>query len=691
MSCMNNIKSLSALFSLVIITTAGCSLFDSAYPGDAEVAKNMDKRHIFNPGEWTIDDGLSGALIIGAQISPDGSKVAYTVARAYTADGINNWFSEVRVAGIGNAKTQHIGMGSGMLSSPLWSPDGAKIGFLAPVQEGYLKGTQQLFIYSEADDKTERLTNVPNGIILFIWSPDSSCIAFTSPEIPEPRPGRAGVNDDAEVQGADTSAINLWIIDAKPGTEPRRLTKAEYVIEDFDWAPDGKSIAFTHLQASAPEGWHQDISIIAINGGKLTKLAGTPAAEITPLFSPDGSTIAYIKGDNPTADFSGWRVELVPTPGSKGGITRTLAITPNEMPVLVSWSPDSDYIFFEEFAGTAHCISVLPVSGGMPIMLSSPDQVLGSVSLSADGRNLGFTMQDFNHPQEVYIAPAVKQGKINAQRITNENEDIAKMPVPKIEILSWKSTDGMMIEGMLSYPLNYEKGRQYPLILSIHGGPAETFTQSYFGQPDVYPYAVWAGQGYAVLRVNPRGSNGYGAAFRKANIADWDGGPYNDLMTGVDKIIGMGVADPGRLVVVGWSYGGHMTANITTRNSRFKAAVVGAGPVNLVSQSGISDLPEMIPAYMSGYSWEKPEVYLQQSPIFSAGKVKTPTLILHGKDDTRVPFSQGEEWQTALRALGVKSELVGYPRSGHVVREPQLMKDLQLRVIEWIDTHLCLK
>jgi dipeptidyl aminopeptidase/acylaminoacyl peptidase len=242
----------------------------------------------------------------------------------------------------------------------------------------------------------------------------------------------------------------------------------------------------------------------------------------------------------------------------------------------------------------------------------------------------------------------------------------------------------MEIEGMLTYPLGYVQGESYPLVLSVHGGPAEYFSQGYFGQPDVYPYPAWASKGYAVLRINPRGSGGYGAAFRKANIADWAGKPYEDLMAGVDAVVAMGVADPDKLAVVGWSYGGFMTANITTRTDRFKAAVVGAGVTDLVSQSGTSDLPDMVAAYMGASPWEDPQLYVSQSPIFAVGAVKTPTLIVHGTDDTRVPISQAQEWYAALRRLGVKTEFVSYPRTGHVVQEPQLLKGVHSRVLEWV-------
>jgi len=683
----HTVNLLQALAVAALLPVAGCSLH-SIKDGNAEASKGTPERHIFNPAGWTVEDGLSSALIIGVQVSPDGSEIAYTAMRAHFTGGFNGWTSEIYVSGAGGSRKRQIGAGLGMVDSPKWSPDGSQIAFLSTVVEGNLKGSRQIFRSPSACGESEILTAAPNGITGFSWSPKGGQFVFTSPDIVEPVPGPGGPADDAVVADANATRINLWLVDAKPKTEPKRMTKGDYSIESYAWAPDEKSIAFTHSRASAPEGWHSDISVVDIATGKVTLLAGTPAAEMQPLFSPDGSTIAFIRGENPTADFSGWRVELLPMPGSLKGIARTLAATPNEMPILIGWSADGKTLFFEEAFRMVHILGALPVSGDAPAILSASDKLVEFVSLNRNGTVFGFTMQDSATPQEAYMAAVPTRGNLTVQSVSAENSDIAKMPVPKMEILGWKSSDGTLIEGILTYPLGYETGKKYPLVLSVHGGPAEKFSQSYFGQPDVYPYVMWSKNGYAILRINPRGSGGYGAAFRKANVANWNGGPYDDLMSGVDKVIAMGVADPARLTVVGWSYGGYMTANITTRTNRFKAAVVGAGPVNLVSQAGTSDLPEMIPAYMAAYPWEKPDVYRSQSPIFSVSKVKTPTMILHGTDDTRVPYSQGQEWHAALRALSVESTFVGYPRSGHVVREPQLMKDLQLRVLEWIERHL---
>ncbi len=207
--------------------------------------------------------------------------------------------------------------------------------------------------------------------------------------------------------------------------------------------------------------------------------------------------------------------------------------------------------------------------------------------------------------------------------------------------MKWKSKDGKEIEGLLTYPINYQAGTKVPLILNIHGGPTGVFQQTFIGGRGSYPLATFASRGYAILRPNPRDSSGYGKDFRYANQKDWGGADYQDLMSGVDKVIEMGVADPNRLGVMGWSYGGFMTSWIVTQTKRFKAASAGAPVTNLMSFNGTADIPAFVPDYFGGQAWENVEIYQKHSPMFNVKGVTTPTLIQHGEADIRVPISQG--------------------------------------------------
>jgi dipeptidyl aminopeptidase/acylaminoacyl peptidase len=225
------------------------------------------------------------------------------------------------------------------------------------------------------------------------------------------------------------------------------------------------------------------------------------------------------------------------------------------------------------------------------------------------------------------------------------------------------------------------------LLVIVHGGPAGVFVRSFVGGPTPYPVAGFASRGYAVLRVNPRGSSGYGAEFRHANYRDWGAGDYRDIMSGVDAVIARGVADPDRLGIMGWSYGGYMTSWVITQTRRFKAASVGAGVTNLMSFTGTADIPGFIPDYFGGEFWEEGGLdrWRKHSAMFNVKGVSTPTLIQHGEQDLRVPISQGYELYNALKRQKVPVTMVVYPRTPHGIQEPKLMRDALERNLEWFD------
>ena len=227
-----------------------------------------------------------------------------------------------------------------------------------------------------------------------------------------------------------------------------------------------------------------------------------------------------------------------------------------------------------------------------------------------------------------------------------------------------------------------------PLILNIHGGPAGVFQQTFLGGRGVYPLATFSARGYAVLRPNPRGSSGYGTEFRRANTKDWGFGDYQDLMTGVDKVLEMGVADPERLGVMGWSYGGFMTSWIVTQTQRFKAASAGAPVTNLMSFNGTADIPAFVPDYFGGQFWEIMDVYQKHSPMFNVKGVTTPTMIQHGEADIRVPISQGYEFYNALKVKGVPTRMLVLPRQPHGPNEPKMQLAAMKSNLEWFEKYI---
>jgi dipeptidyl aminopeptidase/acylaminoacyl peptidase len=253
------------------------------------------------------------------------------------------------------------------------------------------------------------------------------------------------------------------------------------------------------------------------------------------------------------------------------------------------------------------------------------------------------------------------------------------------ELLTWSSPDGLEIEGLLTYPAGYERGTHVPLVLNVHGGPSGVFSRSFTGAPSIYMIQTFAQNGYAVLRPNPRGSTGYGRDFRYANVRDWGFGDYEDLVAGVDRVIELGIADPDRLFVMGWSYGGYMTSFVVTRTDRFRAASMGAGLPNLVSMVSTTDIPDYLVAHMGAELWEDYETYEKHSAMYRIADVTTPTQVIHGARDLRVPFTQGQEMFLALDRRGVPTEMVVYPRTPHGPREPKLLMDVTPRILAWFE------
>jgi dipeptidyl aminopeptidase/acylaminoacyl peptidase len=256
--------------------------------------------------------------------------------------------------------------------------------------------------------------------------------------------------------------------------------------------------------------------------------------------------------------------------------------------------------------------------------------------------------------------------------------------------LSWQSPDGHTIEGALYLPAGYDAARdgKLPLLLHIHGGPASVFQRQFAATPYYYTPAALCERGIAVLRCNPRGSGGYGKPFRRANVADWGGGDYRDLMQGVELVVDQGIADPERLGVAGWSYGGFMTSWIITQTQRFKAASIGAAVTNLISFIGTADIPGFIPSYFGGEFWERRDLMLERSPLMHAHKVQTPAIMQHGGADERVPLEQGLQYFTALKRRGVPVELYVYPRQPHAIGEPRLLADAIRRNLDWFTAQL---
>ena len=634
------------------------------------------------PG-WTPEQEMKVKAIGAVRVSPDGKKVAFTISDAVMTADKSEYLSQIWVANSDGGNRVQLTYAEKSSDNPRWSPDGNMIAFTSS-----RNGKSNLYVLRLVGGEAEQLTDVKSGVANFAWSPDGSRIAFLLRDASsdDEEKNNKGKDDwrwiDESVKLSRLNVINL-ARDANGKREPRRLSGDANVQGDFDWSPDGKTIAFTRTKMPKADYWTTaDLLAVDVASGDVKTLAATTAAESGPAYSPDGKWISFSISDDPPRWAGYQRLALIP---SAGGTPKLLAETFDAQPGVIDWSGDGKQIYFVETRGTATRVSAVDVASGAVSEINKGTEVLGNFSLNENGTVIGFTMQTADQAPEAFVSSLNKFAPV---QISRANADLPRLPIGKTEVLRWKSADGLEVEGLLTYPVGYKSGARVPLLLVVHGGPAGVFTQSFLAGRGTYPLATFAARGFALLRVNPRGSSGYGQKFRYANIKDWGGGDYKDLMTGVDRAVEMGVADPERLGVMGWSYGGFMTSWAITQTHRFKAASVGAAVTNLMSFIGTADIPSFIPDYFGAQPWEDLEIYRTHSAMFNAKGVKTPTLIQHGEADERVPISQGYEFYNALRVQNVPVRMIVLPRMPHGPNEPKMVLKAKQTNLEWFEKYL---
>lgn len=632
---------------------------------------------------WTPEMQIKTKALASPNISPDGKKIVYTVSyETLTADK-SEYVNQIHLANTDGTGAMQLTFADKSSSNPKWSPDGTSIAFTSPRKDN----RSNIYVMRLSGGEAEMITDVKGNVQNFEWSPDGKWFAFlmTDAKTDEEEKNDKGRNDFRWVD-ENLKHTRLYLIplekDANGKREPKKMTAENYTVSSFDWSPDGKQMVFSHVKSSVANDWTtSDVSILDVANGKISSIAKTTAAESSPIFSPDGNRIALTISDNPPrwAQHNDIHIYNV-----ADGSLKKLASSFDGQPNIVDWSADGKLIYFTEAKGTQTGFYALDVAANKISEISKTVGVF-NVTLNSARNMLGMVWQNASLPPEVYVSAV---NNLSPVQISKVNADLLKLPIPKTEVIKWKSTDGKEIEGILTYPVNYQAGQKVPLILNIHGGPAGVFQMNFVGSRGVYPIASFAAKGYAVLRPNPRGSSGYGTEFRRANFKDWGGMDYQDLMTGVDAVIKMGVADENRLGVMGWSYGGYMTSTIVTKTKRFKVASAGAPVTNLMSFNGTADIPAFIPDYFGGQSWDDVEIYKKHSAMFNVKGVSTPTLIQHGDADIRVPISQGYEFYNALKSQGVPTRMIVLPRQPHGPNEPKMQIAAMQSNLDWFEKYL---
>ncbi len=650
----------------------------------------------------TIEDSLAIKQVGAPQLSPDGKWVAFTISEWDKKE--NRRVSHIHLVSIDGGRSIRLTNGDKGETSPQWSPDSMRIAFLADRDKG-----TQVWIIQAFGGESEKLTFEENNVQAFRWSNDGKNIAFITRDVPKDKTERAKKRKekfDTIVVDSDFSYSHLWKVNLET-KEKKRLTEGNFSVSTPQWSPDNNQIAFVMSRSGTQESSFIDISedrntdiyVIDATGGTPRQLTTNPAADTNPQFSPDGKWIAYIANSEPKSWAARNDVMLV---SREGGVTRNVTKEFFESAgSAMQWAPDGKTIYFSSGIGVYTHIFNVPVEGGKITQLTRENRNYGSFDIAGYVPKLAGTTPPFNPneraytpnwkiaytvtdsltPEDIWVAPL---DKIEAARkITWVNPVIKDFAIAETALIKWKGPDNFDIEGLLVKPVGYEEGKRYPLVLQIHGGPYSRFSDTFNGRAQIL-----AANGYAVLMPNPRGSTGYGLKFTVANVGDWGGKDFKDIMAGVDSLIAKGIADPHKLVVMGGSYGGFMTFWTITQTERFKAAIGHAGISDWYSFHGQSDIPGLMEYGLTGQPWTSTETYRKYSPMTHVDRVKTPLMITHGERDLRVPIAQAEQFYRALKKRGVDVIFLRFPREGHGIQEPNHVIDLTTRQLEWFDSHL---
>jgi dipeptidyl aminopeptidase/acylaminoacyl peptidase len=653
-------------------------------PKQAPVAAhNKDGKKLFGAG-----DILRVARVSAPRISPDGARVAYLVSAVTTgkdgdaaekSGGLGKFVSQLWVvpaAGPASAARQFT-RGEKSISNAKWSPDGKILAFTKEGGEEKDAKPQVWFLYADGGEAWQ-VTKHKSGVGGYEFSPDGKTLLLvaTVPETAE-QEKRKKDKDDAVVADHDLKMEHLWNWDIA-ASEEKQLTHGEFTVSDPRWSPDGARITFTSNPTPlADDGSLQTAWVLDVAAGKQRKLVETKDATHTARWSPDGKWIAYLS----TAGDGIYQQNLFVV-GADGREPRKLmgGFELNaEEPI---WAQDAKTIYFSSVDHETEEVFAADVASATVRRLTDKPAVVHLTGVSAKSGTAVGTWADPKHPDEVFRSDL----RFSAiEPVTNHNAWLADYALGETEVIHWKSSkDGIEIDGIVTKPVDYDAARKVPFLLNPHGGPTGASVLSFS-----LAAQVMAANGYMVLQPNFRGSIGRGEKFARANQNDWGNGDYKDDMSGVQAVVDRGWADPERLGAFGWSYGGYMTFWIDTQTDRFKAISPGAGLPDLYSMYSQSDIHRYMRQYFDEKApWDNFQQYWDHSPMKFVGNVKTPTMILHGQSDTRVPIPQSEEFYRALYERHVPVEYVVYPRENHGFVEPRHLVDRLQRYLVFFGKYL---
>ncbi len=583
-----------------------------------------------SPKPMSIVDLIDVPRLSDPNLSPDGRQLLFV--RSDADWKANKRVSHVWRAVVGTGELTQMTAGEDGESSPRWSPDGRTIAFLA--KRGTDEATQ-IYLLGNAGGEARRLTGHATAAGNIAWAPDGSAIYFTAPEADTPEEkARDKAKDDIYAFDEDFKQVHLWRAAVADGAATR-ITSGDFSVTAYRVSRDGRRIA--HHRMPTPlfgDSERGEVWLMDAGGSNAVRLTDNGTSESGAELSPDGTQVLFLAGVNARFEtYHNQKAVLVP---AAGGAPRL--VTPADLAYEVeraTWSKDGAAIYFTANTGVETQLFVMPASGGAPKALTAGRHTLTGWDYDPEAGLHVFGKDEPANPGDFHLL----RSEGGLQRITNVYENLPRdFALPAVEAVSWRGADGVTVEGLLYLPVGHEAGRRYPLVVQTHGGPAAS-DKFAFGSWSSYTQ-VLTGKGYAVLKPNYRGSTGYGDPFLRDMVGHYFKNAHLDVMAGVDHLIAKGIADPERLVKMGWSAGGHMTNKIITFTDRFKAASSGAGAANWVSMYGQSDVRSYRTPWFGGSPWQADapvEVYWEHSPLKYVSKVKTPTIFIVGEKDVRVP------------------------------------------------------
>ncbi|HVA72750.1 MAG TPA: S9 family peptidase [Candidatus Limnocylindrales bacterium] len=645
---------LSAVFAILLL--ASPLAFAAPRPvGDSPAAQRL-----------TPEQALNLRRIFDLRFSPHGARLAFTVAGPPTGVQIPQ---HIWIMDVATRQVRQYTFSAKSDNSPRWSPDGKFLAFLSN-RDNF----RQIYLMPSDGGDAYPITTGKRNIASFAWSPDGKQIVFLAPDAPTAAEEKKKKNkDDAIVVDHDTKYSRVWILDVA-AKKARALTGENWQVTEARWTPDGRRLIVSATDHPASDDNTNRIFSIDAATGKMTLLVAPKGPFGDIRVSPDGTQFAYVAarvdGPEPTDIY----VRSFDSPTKN--LSRNLTAASIDRPMFgFQWYPDGSLMSVAENGFNTVLYSIGANGSAKTIHNISPNPLAFAVSPAG---TIAFVGETATAPPEIYLA------KTNAlaKRVTHLNASWDSVILAKPSFFHYHSFDGLEIEGELLKSLGNANGSRVPLVVLVHGGPTGAWHDSIdtWGQ-------LLAAHGFAVAYFNIRGSTGYGEKFMEMNRADWGGADFKDVMAGVDYLIKQGIADPNRLGIGGWSYGGYMAEWAITQTNRFKAAVSGAGMVDLIAEFSTENGPSY-DKWFWGLPYDHPERFLKHSPLLYLKNAHTPILILQGQADTTDPLGQSTGLYRGLKFYGAPAELVEYPRENHGFHEQQHMLDRLNRIVAWYEKYL---